>query len=1334
MGDFDKISIEKLDVDNYVVWKVRMQCALVTKGLDAALAAPTAETPLSPETDKKARAFIMLCVKDHHLQALDECTTAREAWQLLEKQHASKSTARLLQLLQELAHLKKESAESISKYVSRARALQDQLRAARHTTTTETLSMQLLAGLPAEYEMTVTVIANESPLPTLETITGKLLLAEQRISSSGASSSSGSALREARAYQARGGSGAAPRRSGRDGRTCYYCNKPGHIAAECRKKASDMRAGGGGYSGMQQQAGSFMQRPSALRASMPRMGAPQQRSSVRFSTPPQQRSEALLSRSITHEVVLTAAASEQPPQHLEWVLDSGASRHITNSLSEMLNPQALNGSVTITFGNNSQAKAEAVGDVVLTNISGAAVPRIVLGEALYVPQASANLLSISAASSKGIDFTFNGDTCTISKGSFFIATAEKSGGLFTLRTSERALAAWSSESPQLWHRRFAHLGYTNLAKMQSGGMVKGINIHPQEFKLAGQQVCEPCIAAKQTRLPKPSSTQEATQPLELLHMDVCGKLPIPSLSGCEYFATILDDYTKLSAVLPIAYKSDACDFIIETITKLETASGARVRRVRTDNGGEYVNKRLEAYFKSKGIQHETTVPYSPEMNGAAERLNRTLLERTIAIVEDSGVEAALWDEALLTANYLRNRSAVANRDKTPWELFHGSAPDVSHLRTFGARAYVHIPKELRTKLNSRTQPGVLVGYAAGNKGYRIYLDSGAITVAKDVIFDERWRPGQGAATTEEDPIIIAADSGLQQAATPPQPEAQREREQPEEPEPEGASPPATGRKRNPPGEWWRVQQPEGSSSRRGMALLAAEISEPATVQEALRSEHAGQWRAAMDDEIASLHSNHTWTLESLPPGLKPLPVKWVFTLKRDGNGDVERFKARLVAKGFKQREGIDYEEVFAPVSRYSTLRALLATCAAQDLELHQLDIKTAFLNGELEELVYTEQPLGYEEGDGTKFCRLNRALYGLRQAPRAWHLKLKGELERMGFTAANADPGLFTFKSGNEQASVLIYVDDILIASKELETVQRIKQDLLTTFNGRDMGPANLFLGMTIWRDRGANTIKLSQSLMISDIINKFGMSDAKPRSLPLSPATHLSADAGESLDTTEHGYSNLVGSLLYLSICTRPDIAQAVGALARYMARPTSEHWLAAKGVVRYLAGTADYGITFKGTDTTMLGYTDADYAGDLDTRRSTTGYVFIMTGGAIAWQSKLQSTVAVSTTEAEYMAAAAAVKEALWLRKLLEDLQLSPGPMIIKADNQSAIKVLKNPIMSARSKHIDVIYNFARERVARGEIKFEYIPTTMMLADMLTKPVPKVKLEFCSEGMGIA
>ena len=458
-------------------------------------------------------------------------------------------------------------------------------------------------------------------------------------------------------------------------------------------------------------------------------------------------------------------------------------------------------------------------------------------------------------------------------------------------------------------------------------------------------------------------------------------------------------------------------------------------------------------------------------------------------------------------------------------------------------------------------------------------------------------------------------------------------------------------------------------------------------------------------------------------------MKWVFKIKRDATGNVERYKARLVAKGFRQREGIDYDDVFAPVSKYVTVRAILALAAAEDMEIHQLDIKTAFLHGELEEDVWVEQPPGYELGDNTMACHLRKSLYGLKQAPRCWHGKLSEMLATMGFKPSAADPALF-IKKTPALIFLLTYVDDILAITGDNEALAETKAKIKDTFEARDMGPASFFLGMDIHRDRQARKISLGQSRMTMDLLEKYGMTECKTLSTPLSQATKLTKD-GEPLDTTIYGYSQLIGSLMYLSVCTRPDISQAVGALARYMSSPTTTHWQAAKGVLRYVARTAHYGITFGGLN--LEAYCDADFAGDLDTRRSTTGYVFILGGGAISWSSRLQPTVAASTTEAEYMAAAYAIKEGLWLRTLLSEIGLDASTIPIKADNQGAIKLLKNPVFSMRSKHIDIIYHFARERVARKDVIFKYIPTDQMVADALTKPLPQAKFVYCRTQMGI-
>jgi hypothetical protein len=386
--------------------------------------------------------------------------------------------------------------------------------------------------------------------------------------------------------------------------------------------------------------------------------------------------------------------------------------------------------------------------------------------------------------------------------------------------------------------------------------------------------------------------------------------------------------------------------------------------------------------------------------------------------------------------------------------------------------------------------------------------------------------------------------------------------------------------------------------------------------------------------------------------------------QQDAQGNVEQYKSRLVAKGFLQKQGVDFEEVYAPVSKHTTLRALLAIITQQDLELHQLDVKTAFLNGELEEEIYMQQPQGYEQGGPNTVCRLLRALCGLRQAPRAWHRCLKKVLEDLEFVASSTDVALFRGTVDSETVWLLVWVDDILVAAQGEERVAKVKAHLTAKFDVRDLGPATYFLRMELSRDREAQSLKLTQRKLTRELISRCGLADARACSVPLAMGEKLRKE-GEPLDTVRFPYIECVGSLLYLSVCTRPDIAQAVGALAHYMAAATVEHWEVALGVVRYLVGTANYGLTFGESNETLMGYCDADYTGDLDSIRSTTGYVFLMFGGAVSWSSRLQPTVAVSTVEAEYLSAGQAVKEAMWFRKLGADLVLNLGHVQIYSDN---------------------------------------------------------------------
>jgi hypothetical protein len=493
----------------------------------------------------------------------------------------------------------------------------------------------------------------------------------------------------------------------------------------------------------------------------------------------------------------------------------------------------------------------------------------------------------------------------------------------------------------------------------------------------------------------------------------------------------------------------------------------------------------------------------------------------------------------------------------------------------------------------------------------------------------------------------------------------------------------------------------------------------------------------MDAEIASLWQNGTWQLVDPPGGVRPVDVKWVFTVKRDSMGSIVRFKARVVAKGFMQREGVDFSETFAPVSKYSSTRAVLAVAAAQGWEVQQLDVKTAFLQGRLQEEVFVVQPPGYDDGTG-RVCLLYKALYGLKQAPRAWHEHMHAQLLQLGYSVSVADPGLYLCSRAGptgERVVLLVYVDDMLLVSPSADAVAEAKQVLLSTFDARDMGSVCDFVGMHITRDLQRGTLKISNERMVADLLQKYGMADAHGRVVPMSRGIVLKRGEGEPLDQLRYPYSALVGSLLYLAVTVRPDIAYAVGVLSKYMSCPTTAHWQAAKGVLRYLAGTPSVGITYSSgsSDGDLFGWCDADFAGDLDTRKSTTGYVFTISGGAVSWASKRQPTVAASTTEAEYMAASSAVREALWLKKLVAELGQPVATVPIGCDNQGALSLLHNPILSDRSKHIDVHHHFVRERVARGEVEFGWVPTMEMTADVLTKPLSAEMHWVCCGQMGV-
>lgn len=515
---------------------------------------------------------------------------------------------------------------------------------------------------------------------------------------------------------------------------------------------------------------------------------------------------------------------------------------------------------------------------------------------------------------------------------------------------------------------------------------------------------------------------------------------------------------------------------------------------------------------------------------------------------------------------------------------------------------------------------------------------------------------------------------------------------------------------------------------------------PKSYQEALESEDANWWKKAIEEEFSSLMENGTWNLVPLPEGRTTIQNKWVFDIKPGHNDSPPRFKARLVAKGFTQEFGVDYEETFAPVLKHSALRVVLGLIAALDLETILLDVKTAFLYGTLDEEIYMAQPEGFvAPGRGMEVCRLIKSIYGLKQAPRAWNTRFNAFLVTFGLSRSVSDPCIYFRHQGEELTILAIFVDDGLVCSNRKESLQRIIEQLKNQFQIRIMD-ADRFLGLEISRDRPKKELTVAQPQFILALLKKFRMENCNPKSIPSDPHTYISSEMSPKteLETEEMKkvpYREAVGSLLYLATTTRPDIAFAVGQVSQYCQNPGNGHWSAVKRIMSYLAGTPYHGLRFKKEDCdSVIGYSDADFARDLDSRKSTTGYIFLHFGGPIVWASRRQRCTALSTTEAEYVAGSETSKEAVWISRLLKEIRQEESmPISLLCDNQSAIRLAKNPEFHQRTKHVDIKYHFIREQLKNGVIDMQYVGTDDQLADILTKPLETSRFQKLRQRIGI-
>lgn len=1022
------------------------------------------------------------------------------------------------------------------------------------------------------------------------------------------------------------------------------------------------------------------------------------------------------------------------------IVDSGASVHLTRNLEWFSSLHKLTVPLTLGVANGKSIQATHVGDIQIKKSNDGKKWENRIWKDVYYSENMGNETLFSTTfmeATKGYSFYHGNGKMLICEGRKTILSGKRIGSHYIpyIQVRVPSVSAKVARSIGLWHQRLGHVNDRTIQAMFKNSLTEGLEVIFTE-----KDDCDSCHYGKQTISRHPSRGKRECLPGQRFHSDVC-HIGVTSWNKCRYFLTIKDEASGYRRVFFMKSKDEVSDILKRFLVDAERETGRKAISLRTDNGTEYVNVNVKEILNSRGIIHELSPPNVKQCNGMAERENRTLCDTARSLLFNTDLSRTdrhlLWTEAIGTAAYLRNR--VPNRgimNTTPYYEWWGKKPDVSHLRIFGAKAFVRIPDSLRRKMDAKARKAIFVGYdSLTDKVYRVFDPVKKIVerVSDVVIQDVKDNNDQmlfplPPEEQEEDFCELHDQSTFAEEDK----DSRDDHIEISDDTSEDSS--SEQKKRGRPVGSRNFQKPVPTTDRElrsrsnKLACIAAmKISmDPVSYEDAISRNDADFWKKAMDEEMLSLTKNRTWKLKELPKDRSTISCRWVFKSKTRTDGTIERYKARLVARGFNQTKGVDYFETFSPVVRYESVRTVLAIAAEYDMEMIQFDIKTAFLNGPLEESIYMLQPEGYQDGTD-RVCYLQRGLYGLKQASRNWNNLFKQFVMEHGFTQSDADPCVFTKEANTNNWMILcLYVDDGLLVCKNEKLLKTFISSLKGKFEITCHEPS-CYVGMEIKRDRKSKAIFVNQQGYITRMLSRFGMENCKTTTSPMNSSVKLSElQIEEDVAEKRFPYREAVGSLNYIALISRPDISYTVNTLARASNNPTDLHWRAVKHVMKYLKGTIGLSLCYKGqTGGRLIGYCDSDYAGDLEARKSTSGHIFMLHGGPIAWSSSLQRITALSSSEAEYISISEALKELLWLRLLLESLGLKQeGETELKVDNQAAIALSRNPEFHRKTKHIGVRFHRIRQEQEARNVIVTYTPSNEQVADLLTKGLAWTKI----------